>query len=82
VGKISSPLAFWGSKGQVVGVFRQRKLRNHEKRSGLSILGGRVAVMGACEKSSERKVIHREIGNPMDKKPIHFEISKSEIPTK
>jgi hypothetical protein len=82
VGKIGSPSAFRRSKGQDAGTFQQRKLRNREKRSGPSILGGRVAAIGAFGKSPERKVIHREIGNPRDKKSIHFGTAKSGVPTR
>jgi hypothetical protein len=41
-----------------------------------------MAEIGACGKSLERKVIHWEIGNPVDKKSIHLEVAKYGIPTK
>jgi hypothetical protein len=72
VDKIGSPSAFRRSKGQDAGISQPRKLRNREKRSGPSIIGGHVVAIGAFGKSPERKVIHREIGNrgigiPVDK---------------
>lgn len=82
MGKIGSSSAFQRSKGQDAGTFQQRKLRNREKRSRPSILGGRVATIRAFKKSYERKVIHREIRNPVDKKSKHFKVAKSGIPTK
>jgi hypothetical protein len=45
-------------------------------------MGGHVVAIGAFGKSPKRKVIHREIENPVEKKSIHFEIAKSKIPTK
>jgi hypothetical protein len=45
-------------------------------------MGGCVVEIEAFGKSPERKVIHREIGNPVNKKSIHFEIAKSGISTK
>jgi hypothetical protein len=41
-----------------------------------------VVAIEACGKSLERKIIHQGIGNPVDEKPIHFGIPKSEILTK
>jgi hypothetical protein len=82
VEKIGSPSTFQRLKGQDAGISQQRKLQNCEKQLGPSIMGGRVVVIGAFRKIPERKVIYREIGNPVDKKSIHFEIAKSGIPTK
>jgi hypothetical protein len=72
VDKIESPSAFRRSKGQDVIISQQWKLLNREKRSGPSIIGGRVVAIGAIGKSPEKKVIHREIGDrgieiPVDK---------------
>jgi hypothetical protein len=72
VDKIRNPSTFQRSKGQDAGISQPRKLRNHEKRSEPSIIGGCVVAIEAFEKSPERKVIHREIDNrgiriPVDK---------------
>jgi hypothetical protein len=63
------------------------KSRNSERRSGPSILRGRVAVIGASRKSPERRIVNREIasrdiGNPVDKKSLQLGIAKSETPTR
>jgi hypothetical protein len=44
-----------------------------------SIIGGTGAVIGAKVPKGKS---HWEIENPVDKKPIHFGIAKSGIPTK
>jgi hypothetical protein len=61
-----------------------QKSRNRERRSGPSILKGRVAAIEAFGKGPDRRATSgnqdRDIGNPVDTGFMHFSIAMSETP--